>query len=205
MKNFKKIQELAINHLSKKDRVLRKIIKKIELKVFKKPNYFQSLVELIISQQLSNKAAETIFRNFKNSFGKNFPNAIKISKIFAKSFRKAGISNAKAKYIKNLGKAIASNNLNLKSIDKFSDAQIIKKLVKQKGIGEWTAEMFLIFSLGRPDIFSKNDLGLKKAIQKYYNFDIQKQSKKFTKLLNRWRPYRSFAARCLWASLDINK
>lgn len=171
-----------------------------------KKNYFKSLVVAIISQQLSTKAADIIARRFIGLFStKTFPTPEQVLKKSSLSFRKAGLSGQKAVYIKHLAKAVVSEKLNLKKLRALTDEEIIKTLVEIKGIGRWTAEMFLIFSLGRPDIFSHGDLGLKNAIRKWYKVDSQKHPKKYAKIVTGYKPYSSVASRYLWKSLAMGK
>jgi len=166
-------------------------------------NYFESLVDAIISQQLSGKAAETIFKRFKALFsGNKFPSP---AQVLAKSdveLRSVGVSGSKASYIKNIAAGFADGSLDFKHIDKKTDEEVIEMLVKVKGIGRWTAEMFLIFSLGRTDVSSFGDLGLRKAVKKLYRLRKDPSSKQLHKTSSRWQPYRTCASLYLWASLN---
>lgn len=161
--------------------------------------YFENLVTSIIGQQLSLKAAETIeSRVVKCLGGKITP--IGVIEAESDELRKQGLSRSKTEYIKNLSEAVYNNKLDLKLIDTFPDEQVIIELTKIKGIGKWTAEMFLIFSLKRPDIFSFADVGLINAIKKLYGENINKDE--IIELSNKWKPFRSFASMYLWKSLE---
>lgn len=166
-------------------------------------NYFQSLVEAIIGQQLSGKAADTIVSRFKNLFPKtDFPSPKQILRKQDSELRAAGVSGAKASYIKNLAKAVEDKTVDFKNIDKMEDEEIIEMLTKVKGIGRWTAEMFLIFSLGRQDVFSFGDLGLRNAVKKLYALRKDPSPKQLQKISARWQPFRTCASLYLWAYLD---
>ena len=117
--------------------------------------------------------------------------------------RSTGPSWSKVSYIKNIARAVVSGNLDLQKINEKSDEDVIVELTKIKGIGRWTAEMFLMFTLGREDIFSYGDLGLRKGIMKLYGYKKEPTVKQMEKLTNRWKPYRTYAARILWRSLEI--
>ncbi|CAN5298634.1 DNA-3-methyladenine glycosylase [soil metagenome] len=169
---------------------------------------FYDLVESIISQQLSVKASATIFQRFKDIFGnpdkvgtQTFPTPKQILKTPDKKIRAAGLSNAKVKYVKSLAEFVETKQLILKNLKKLNDEEVIVELTKVKGIGRWTAEMILIFSLQRPDVFSIGDLGLRKSISILYKVDIN-NLKKIEKISNKWTPNRSLASRYLWKNLD---
>ena len=198
--NFRK----AIVHLKSVDPVLAKLFDCCSPVVLRPHiNYFKSLTEAIISQQLSDKAATTIINRFKTLFfGKDFPSPKQVLRKSDAILRSVGVSGAKVSYIKNLAKAIENKAVHFKDLDKISDEEIIEMLVKVKGIGRWTAEMFLIFSLGRPDVFSCGDLGLRNAIKKLYSLRKDPSLKQLQKLSSRWQPYRTCASLYLWASLN---
>ncbi len=166
-------------------------------------NYFESLVDAIISQQLSGKAAETIFKRFKALFpGNKFPSPAQVLAKSDAELRSVGVSGPKASYIKNIAAGFADGSLDFDHIDKKTDEEITAMLVKIKGIGRWTAEMFLIFSLGRMDVFSFGDLGLRNAVKKLYRLRKDPSPKQLHKLSSRWQPYRTCASLYLWASLN---
>ncbi len=192
----------AVRHLSK-DKKLGSLIKKHgELEWDWESDLFFDLIESIISQQLSGKASATIFGRFKKLFTtKKFPSPSDILKISDEKIRACGISFAKIKYIKGLCQAILDGNLNLDKLPLLSDEEVITELIKIKGIGKWTAEMVLMFSLKRMDVFSIGDLGLRTAVSKLYNIK-KEDAKKIEKLSLKWSPYRTIAARYLWKSLD---
>lgn len=198
----------ALLHL-KKDKILKKIIEEYDIHYLQsETNLFESLVETIISQQLSGKAAETIYNRFKvlftHSTSSGQANKLtpqNILKIKDEKIRECGISYPKIKYIKGLCKAIVDGSFAPDKVQNLSDEEVIAELTKLKGIGRWTAEMILIFSLKRPDVFSVGDLGLRTAVSKLYNIN-RENIKEIGKLSLKWAPYRSFAARYLWRSLN---
>lgn len=166
-------------------------------------NYFESLANAIISQQLSGKAASTIIKRFKALFPQDkFPLPAQVLAKSHEELRSVGVSGSKASYIKNLAAAFEDGSLDFKHVHKKTDEEIIEMLVKIKGLGRWTAEMFLIFSLGRPDVFSFGDLGLRNAVKKLYRLRTDPSPKKLKQLSSRWQPYRTTASLYLWASLD---
>ncbi len=167
----------------------------------KSQDYFLSLCREIVSQQLSGKSAHAIFTRFLKLFPKQKQNAQKILKFTDQKLRDVGMSWAKVKYLKDLAQKVVNKEINLKKLDGLGDLQVIEELTKVKGIGPWTAEMFLIFSLAREDVFSFGDLGLKKAIMKLYKHEKPTQ-KQLERIVNKWKPYRSYAAILLWRSLD---
>ena len=194
-------------YLSRRDKTLAKVIKRIELKP-RKPerNYFYSLAESIISQQLSVKASDTITKRLVALFpAKKFPTPRDILKISPAKLRKTGVSNAKVKYLKDLARHIADRRLNFHKFPKWTDEEIITHLTAVHGIGRWTAEMFLMFSLGRPDVFSPGDQGLKNAIRKLYGLRKEPTHQQLKKISDVWIPHRTLACRYLWKSLELQK
>jgi DNA-3-methyladenine glycosylase II len=186
-----------------KDKYIAPQIKKwghCTIKKSPKARYFVDLLEAIANQQLSGKAAATIFGRVKALCkGKIAPEVI--LKLSEAKLRSAGLSFAKIKYAKDLATRVINKELRINNLDKLGDEEVIEELVKVKGIGRWTAEMFLMFSLGRPDVFPVDDLGIKKGFEKVTGkkFDKEK-SAKFA--LKNWSPYRSVASWYLWRSLE---
>ena len=185
-----------------KDPILGKIIDKVgDYSLKRRNHHFAVLVESIISQQLATKAAEAIFRRFTKLYPK-FPTATQILATRKSKLRKTGISGMKIDYLKDLARNIEDGKLKIKSLPKMSDEQVIEQLTQIKGIGRWTAEMFLIFSLGRQDVLPVHDLGLRKAVQFAFSLPQLPKPKEVEKLGERWKPYRSIATWYLWKSLQ---
>ena len=186
----------------KKDPKLAKIIKQVgdyNVKITK--NRYQSLVEAIIAQQLSGSAAESILKKFKKLYKSKFPKPIDVIKTPDSKLHSAGLSKMKVSYIKDLSKKIETNQLNMRIISTKSDEYVIDQLTNVKGIGRWTAEMFLIFSLGRLDVLPVGDLGLKKGIQLMHSFKELPNEEEIERLTESWRPYRTVATWYIWKSL----
>jgi DNA-3-methyladenine glycosylase II len=163
-------------------------------------HYFDSLVQTIVSQQLSIKAASAIYKRLLNLFDEKIL-PIKIKDFTDEEFRNIGLSYQKIKYLKSLANSILENEINLDKLDSLSDQEIIDMLVKVKGIGIWSAQMFLMFSLGREDVFSTLDLGLRNAVKKYYN-NFELTNEEITKISEKWSPYRSIVSHYLWHAWD---
>ncbi len=197
-KDYKK----AIKFLSK-DSVLKEIILQYDPPVFedRSNDLFASLIRSIANQQLSGKAADTILGRFLNLFGNKFPKPEEILKKTDDEIRMVGFSYPKVRYIKGLASMVIKKEIDLKKLPNLKDEEVIAELIKIKGVGKWTAEMILMFSLDRPDIFSLGDLGLTTAVSRLYKID-RKNIKKIEKISMKWSPYRSIASWYLWRSLD---
>lgn len=193
---WKKAEKLLL-----KDKFVGPLIKKYgecKLTPGKKENYFIDLVEAICSQQLSGKAAATIFGRVRVGLGRVVPD--RILDTSDSDFRRWGLSRQKIKYLRDLSEKVKRGELNIKKLDSFSDEEVIRQLTAVKGVGNWTAEMFLMFSLGRPDIFPVDDLGIRKSAE--ILFKTKGNSQKIAKYAERWKPYRTYASWYLWESLD---
>jgi DNA-3-methyladenine glycosylase II len=202
---YKKI----IAHFKKADPKFYKILEKVYAihgdKIFeltKKELLFDELVESIASQQLSVKASDAIYKRIIDLMPGKILNPVNLLKIKDEHLRSAGLSFGKIKYLKDLSKKVKSKELDLGSLEKLDNEEVIQELTKVKGIGRWTAEMFLMFALGRPDVFSHGDLGLKNAIKKIYGLKVYK-IEEVEKIVIKWTPFRTFAARILWRSLEF--
>lgn len=187
----------------KKDKHIAPLIKKwgsCNIKPIKKSLYFEDLVDAICSQQLSGKAATTIFNRVKKTLGGKFEPEV-IFKIEDQKLRDCGLSWGKVKYVKDLALHVKKGSLKLNKLNKLSDEEVINELVAVKGIGRWTAEMFLMFSLARPDIFPVDDLGIKKGFEKVTGKKWNKvRAAKFAE--RNWKPYRTVASWYLWRALE---
>jgi DNA-3-methyladenine glycosylase II len=192
----------AKKHLIKADPRMGKLVKSLKMERYQlRENNFRALVESIISQQLSTKAAATIIKRFRAALGSNNYNHKHILNTPFRKLRGAGMSGSKARFIKGLAVAMEAKKLDFKKIRTMDNEQVIEELIQHKGVGRWTAEMFLIFSLGRLDVFSLGDGGLKSAILKIYK-PKNSNPKTLLRIAEKWKPYRSIASLYLWASLD---
>ena len=188
-------------YLSKKDRVLKSIISTYQNEYLSiNKNYFHCLLNSIIGQQISVSAANSIKRRFF-SLKKNI-NPISISTIKTKSLREVGLSRQKILYINNISEFFIQNKKFIKNINKFSEVETREKLISIKGVGEWTTDMFLIFGLGKSNIFPKGDLGFLKAISINYKKNLPLTNNYLNLLYNKWTPYNTLATWYLWRSLD---
>jgi 3-methyladenine DNA glycosylase/8-oxoguanine DNA glycosylase len=162
---------------------------------------FPALVHAIISQQLSSKAAATI----AGRFGALFEGGLtpeRVATVSDTELRRVGLSTQKVRYIRDLCGRIQDGSLPLADLDALSDDRVIEALTQVKGIGRWTAEMFLMFRLHRPDVLPVGDLGIVKAVQRAYRLRKVPDARRLVKIGEPWRPYRSVACWYLWASLD---
>ena len=165
---------------------------------------FESLAETIIYQQLSGKAAATITAKFKALWpGKKFPSPQDVAKIKVEKLRSVGLSGQKALYMKDLAAKFLDGTIDPKLFPKMSDTEIIEHVVRVKGIGEWTAQMFLMFTLGRPDVLPTGDLAIQKAFQKVFKLRTKPTPEKMEKLARIWAGHRTVACFYLWRMLDI--
>jgi DNA-3-methyladenine glycosylase II len=197
--------EKGIIHLNQNDPRLAAVISaagKCTIKAHKQ--HFYSLIRAIIGQQLSGQAADSIIRKFFNFFNGK-PDASLILQVPDDVLRSLGLSGQKIKYIRDLSEKIASGEINLKKLSTAPDDEIISELTLVKGIGIWTVQMFLIFTLFRPDVLPLNDLGIKKGIMKVYNLRSLPGEKKILAISrkNNWAPYRTLASWYLWKSLEL--
>jgi len=189
--------------LSKQDVLLGSLIKSIgNYSIQIHDNLFESLLKSIIYQQLAGSAAKAIYFRFLQDYGDNLPTPEQIISTSNTVLRfTIGLSFKKIEYIKNLSTKILSGELNIQGLPDPQDEEAIAELVKVKGIGRLTAEMFLIFCLQREDVIPLGDLGVKKAIQKLYNLSELPTHQYMLEVFSRWKPYRSIATWYLWKSL----
>ena len=190
----------------RRDPVLAAIIKrhgKCELGAVRdRFDHFAMLVRAIVFQQLSTKAATTIHGRLVACMPDSKPTAAALAAVTEEQFRAAGISRQKVGYLRDLSERVLSGALPLESVDAMSDEEVVVALTQVKGIGRWTAEMFLIFRLQRPDVLPVGDLGIVNAIHKAYRLRKKPTPERMRKLGEAWRPYRSVATWYLWRSLD---
>jgi DNA-3-methyladenine glycosylase II len=163
---------------------------------------YKALVHSIMSQQLSTKAAATIARRFDELFGGTFPTPRQVLDMPEAKLRTVGLSGMKVSFVRDLARRVEDGSLRLDAFDAMSDEAVIEALTEVKGIGRWTAEMFLMFRLHRPDILPVGDLGIVNAIKKQYGLRKLPTPERLRRLGESWRPYRSIACWYLWASLD---
>jgi len=193
----------AVNHLKKCDPILRAIIEQVgPCRMEFGPPEFHSLAEAIVYQQLNGKAAVTIFKRFAALAGEPLtPEGI--LQLTDEQLRKVGLSKQKSAYVKDLAAKTAAGLLDFSQLPEMPDEEVIKHLTQVKGIGVWTAQMFLMFTLRRPDVLPTGDYGVQAAIKKHYKKRQMPKPHIMEKIARPWIPYRSIACWYLWRSLDI--
>ena len=167
-----------------------------------RPDPYEALARAIVGQQLSTKAAASIWAKLLDQFGGKTPTPEQILRKRRETLRKAGLSNAKVEFLRDLAARVKDGRLDLGRLSKLPDEDIVAELIEVKGIGSWTAEMFLIFHLGRPDVVSVGDLGIRRAVQIAYGMKDLPGPEELEKLAEEWRPHRTLACLYLWRSLD---
>ena len=190
--------------LLKKDKNMQVLINKFgRPDLNPRQDYFQSLLRSIVFQQLSGKAAKTIYERFVNlipTTSNHCPN--EVLKLDKEEMRKAGLSFRKIDYVRNLADYFENNSFHKKDVEKMSDQEISKELIQIKGIGQWTVDMFLMFTLNRADILPCSDLGIQKGIMKILNMKNLPSKKEMENCSRKWRPYRTIACWYLWRIAD---
>lgn len=195
----------AAAYLSDHDDVLAEIIARGPLPTFRPhTRYYQEIVESIVSQQLSVKAAATILKRFKELFQSDFPTPSEILEKDIETFRSVGLSRPKASYILDLAEKVETGVVKFDHLDSLTNEEVIDELIQIKGVGVWTVHMFLIFCMGRLDVLPTGDLGIKNGIQKLYGFNEKPTAEEMEKVAkdNHWHPYQSLASWYVWFSLD---
>jgi DNA-3-methyladenine glycosylase II len=181
-----------------KDKKLKKIISSVgeyDIRIISNP--FEALVEAIITQQISDAAGKSISLKFKNLFGKKYPSPSDVIKLSKDEIKSIGLSRMKAEYIFDLSKMIVDKKLDFQIFKNMSNENVISELTKVRGIGRWTAEMYLIFALGRMDVFPLGDLGLINGIKKLYDLE-NPSTDEILKITNNWIPYRTMGTWYIW-------
>ena len=185
-----------------KDKYIGPLVKKYgkcKIRPIDQKDYFKDLVDAIVQQQLSLKAAATIFgRITKELGGKVTPERILRKK--DETLRACGLSYSKIKYLKDLSSRVKNGNLVLSKMNKLSDQEVMEELIAVKGIGKWTTDMFLMFTLARPDVFPAEDMGIRNAMKQILKKDMSFE--RMVKFAERWRPWRTVASWYLWKILD---
>jgi DNA-3-methyladenine glycosylase II len=199
------VTEVAIAHLSAADPVMRQLIASVgpfRLKPIK--NRFRALVRSIVSQQISSKAAASILRKLEAQVephgGLSPESILRLSKV---QMRKAGLSPQKQAYLHNLAEHVHTRKVRLDRLGRLPDEDVIAELSQVKGIGRWTAQMFLIFTLARADVFPHDDLGVRAAIKRFYGLDELPDKETSHRIAEPWRPYATVGSWYCWRSLAL--
>ena len=195
---------IALRHLSHADKRMEKLIDKFGPPNFNlMNNYYESLIRSIVYQQLSGKAASIIYERFLDLFVFDiYPDPKDILAVSIETLRSSGLSYQKVNYIRDLSEKWQDGTMNLTDIDSMTDEEISSELIKVKGIGQWTADMFLMFTLGRPDVFPFGDLGIQKGVMILTNMNRLPTQKEMERKTKKWQPYRTVAAWYLWKLVD---
>ncbi|HEX7280062.1 MAG TPA: DNA-3-methyladenine glycosylase [Solirubrobacterales bacterium] len=162
---------------------------------------YGALLRAIVGQQLSTKAARTIYLRVVDLFGGQTPSPEQLLEASEEDLRACGLSGRKTEYVRDLASHVLSGELELDRLEELGDEEVIEEIVAVRGLGQWTAEMFLLFHLERPDVLSGGDLGIRKAIQVEYELEEMPPPKRVIEIGEPWRPHRSLASLYLWESL----
>jgi len=195
----------AVAHLKKVDPVMAQVIEKIgSYKGWPATggSHFDAVARSIVFQQLSGKAAGTIHGRFQGLYGGRTPLPSELAITSDEQLRAIGLSRQKSAYLKDLGSRVTSGELPIETLHELTDEEVITALTQVKGIGRWTAQMFLMFRLGRPDVLPDLDLGVQKGIQRAYRLRKLPTPERVLKIGAKWAPYRTVASWYLWRLLD---
>lgn len=205
MKNTTRIAPFILEHLSR-DPILKSLIDSRQLKERpSQPSVYEALIRSIVFQQLSGASASSIHRRFLNLFEDEYPDPLQILDLHEQNLRQVGLSRQKISYIQNTAQFFLENNLRHAPWEKMSDEAIIDQLTQIKGVGQWTVEMILMFTLHRPDVLPLDDLVIKTSMITLYDVENYKGKalhQKLIKIAEPWRPYRTTACRYLWQWKD---
>ncbi len=194
----------AVRHLKKSDPVLATIIERIGPPRFQsRPATFWALARAVVFQQLNGKAAATIFNRLEEAAGGELT-PVSLLTLSDEQLRAVGLSKQKSGYIRDLAQKTHSGELDFAALPAMSDEEIIEHLTRIKGIGTWTAQMFLMFALQRPNVLPTGDYGVRSAIRKHYRKRKLPTHTQIVKLARPWHPYCSIACWYLWRSMDTN-
>lgn len=198
----------AVEHLRAADETLRGLIDELgpldlSARMRSRPtDPYGALLRSIVGQQLSTKAARSIYERIIGLFDGGTPSPQRLLEADPDTLRAAGLSRSKVTYMRSLAEHVISGELELERLDELGDDDVTREITAVKGLGRWSADMFLIFHLGRPDVLPVGDLGVRRAVERAYGLEIIPPAADVEALGERWRPYRSLASLYLWRSLD---
>jgi DNA-3-methyladenine glycosylase II len=196
----------AIRHLQAADPGLAGIIRRVgpfRLAPHAEGTHFDYVVRCIVGQQLSGKAAATIYQRVRELYGDRYPTPAQLLGTPDATLRAAGLSGRKVEYVKELAGRTQARSIDILRIHEMPDDDVVETLVSVRGIGRWTAQMVLMFRLGRPDILPELDLGVQKAVQRLQRMRKLPTPEKLQKIGAKWAPYRTYASWYLWRSLEL--
>ena len=196
-------KKLILEHFDEKDAVMAGVIRRVgSFKLKRNQNYFQVLCKAIVGQQISTKAAESINHRFQNLFTNNRPTPKKVQGLEEKQLREVGLSGQKVKYMKDLSEKFIDRTVRPHRMAYQGNEEIIQQLTQVYGIGRWTAEMFLIFSLNRMDVLPVGDLGLRAGVKLLYNMRAMPSPDRVRVLGKKWQPFATVGTWYTWRTLD---
>ena len=201
-----RVSKRAVDHLTNADPVLGRLIERVgpcALRPLAEGTHFDAVCRSIVYQQLSGKAAATIHGRVLDLYGGRAPMPAELASTPDERLRAVGLSRQKLSYLKDLGARVAAGALPIETLHELSDEEVIEALVQVKGVGRWTAQMFLMFRLGRPDVLPELDLGIQKGIQRVYRLRSLPPPARVLKIGAKWAPYRTVASWYLWRSLEL--
>ena len=196
----------AVRHLRNADPALGGVIERVgafRLVPYTDGTHFDYVVRCIVGQQLSGKAAATIYRRVLDVYGGRRPTPAELAKTPEPKLRAAGLSGRKSEYVRELGARTVRHEIAIDRLHEMPDDEVMETLVAVRGIGRWTAQMVLMFRLGRPDILPELDLGVQKAVQRLHRMRKLPTPEKVRRIGAKWAPYRTYAAWYLWRSLEL--
>lgn len=196
---------VVLKHFKKTDPVLHSLASREKLESMKprRPaQYYSALCREIVGQQLSGKVAKVIFGRFTELFDGKKITAEQTLRLNENALRNTGMAWAKVAAVKDLAQKAIDGTVDLKKLNELDDIRVVESLMQVKGVGPWTAQMFLMFTLGREDVFSPGDLGLKKAIMRHYGMRKEPTEKKLMQITKKWSPYRTYASLALWNAVN---
>jgi len=189
----------AVEYLRQADPLLAKLIDRVgPCTIARRNDYFAALCQSIVSQQISTLAARTVYQRFRFLFASRRPRPEELLKFTDEKLRSAGLSRQKIDYLRGIARAFASGQIPVRRLTRMTDEEVINSLIQLRGVGRWTAEMFLIFVLQRPDVLPVDDLGLQVGVQKLFSLPDRPKPADIPALAERWRPWRSIATWYLW-------
>lgn len=195
--------DVAVAHLRRQDDVLGALIDRLEpYRMRPNRSLFEVMLRTIVSQQLSTRAADTIYGRLVTATGPGRPRPERLLALDDATLRACGLSRSKAVYVRNVAESFLQDGRTRRSFAALDDSAVIESLTSIKGVGEWSAHMFLIFALQRPDVFPIGDLGLRKAMMQTYRLRASTKPARLHRIADAWRPWRSVATLYMWRSLD---
>lgn len=202
---MEKTYQEIIKELQQQDRVLKNVANAVEMEIKPSPtvDVYESLLNSIVSQQLSTKVAEIIWKRFLDLFADLYPSPKAVLELPIEKLRAVGLSMSKANYLRNVAVFAQENDLSFEVISQLDDHELINHLVSIKGVGKWTAQMILMFPLDRHDVFPVDDLGIQTKMKHWYGLTSEKKElhKEMEVIAAAWSPYRSIASKLLWSSV----